>query len=239
MNYEIIKINEQTWRVEDAGVRFFLLTGTKKALLVDSGMNVHNAREIAVSLTNLPVELLNTHADMDHIGSNSEFDTLYMNPAEFLNYSKFVDAKKLLNIVPVWDGDVIDLGERPIQIITQPGHTPGSLALLDAKWRVLFGADSIQDGKIFMFGPQRNLPAYLHSLKKVKRYEDQFDTVYPSHGTFPLPAGIVQELIDGVEKLFRGEIPSSSAAFKNMQLKFYNIGAAGLLCDSDADYEKK
>lgn len=236
MDYEIIKIDEQTWRIEDAGVRFFLLEGSKKALLIDSGMTVHNAREIAASLTDLPVELLNTHADIDHIGSNKEFDTVYMNPAEYNNYSKHVDVKRLTEITPVWDGDILDLGERPIQIITQPGHTPGSIALLDGKRRVLFGADSIQDGNIFMFGPQRNLPAYLHSLKKMKRYENQFDTIYPSHGTFPLPAGVIQELIDGVEKLLRKEIPSTSASFKGMELKAYHIGAAGLLCDSDAPY---
>lgn len=51
MDYQIIQINENSWRIEDHGVRFFLLTGTERALLVDSGMQVHNAREIAESLT--------------------------------------------------------------------------------------------------------------------------------------------------------------------------------------------
>ena len=51
MNCEIIKINDSTWRIEDGDVRFFLLTGTQKALLVDSGMNVHNAKDIAAGLT--------------------------------------------------------------------------------------------------------------------------------------------------------------------------------------------
>ncbi|MBQ0167689.1 MAG: hypothetical protein KBT02_11340 [Treponema sp.] len=45
---DIIKINENTWRIEDQGVRFFLLTGSERALLIDSGMNVHNARDIPV-----------------------------------------------------------------------------------------------------------------------------------------------------------------------------------------------
>jgi len=31
--------NATNWRIADNGVRFFLLTGTKKALLIDSGMN--------------------------------------------------------------------------------------------------------------------------------------------------------------------------------------------------------
>ena len=64
MYYEIIQVNQNTWRIEDSGVRFFLLTGTEKALLIDSGMRVHNAKDIAAALTSLPIELLNT----DHIG---------------------------------------------------------------------------------------------------------------------------------------------------------------------------
>ena len=71
---EIIQINDTTWRIEDNGVRFFLLTGTEKALLIDSGMNTPNAKEIAESITKLPVMLLNTHADTDHISGNGGFD---------------------------------------------------------------------------------------------------------------------------------------------------------------------
>lgn len=63
MNCEIIPINESTWRIEDGGVRLFLLAGSEKALLIDSGMNLHTAREVAAELTSLPLSLLNTHAD--------------------------------------------------------------------------------------------------------------------------------------------------------------------------------
>ena len=41
MNCEIIPINENSWRIEDSGVRCFLLTGSEKALLIDSGRELH------------------------------------------------------------------------------------------------------------------------------------------------------------------------------------------------------
>ena len=101
MDYQIIKMNDNTWRIEDHGVRFFLIAGREKALLIDSGMQVHNAREIAESLTDLPVFLLNTHADMDHIGSNAEFAECYMHPEETVNYH--VDN----SVIPVNEGDIL------------------------------------------------------------------------------------------------------------------------------------
>ena len=226
MNYEIIKIDEKTWRIEDSGVRFFLLTGTEKALIIDSGMTVHNAKEIAETLTDLQIELLNTHADIDHIGSNDEFDIVYMNPAELYNY------KKDTTINPIWDGDIIDLGERRIRVITQPGHTPGSVALLDIEKWVLYSGDSIQDGRIFMFGPHRNIHAYLLSLRKIKNLSDKFDKIYPSHGTITLGTDTLDKLIEGTERVMAGAITPQSAEFHGVPLKLFDMGVAMLLCDN-------
>ena len=78
MKAEIIPMGPDTWRIEDGGVRFFLLAGKERVLMMDSGMTVRDARDIAASLTDRAVFLLNTHADMDHTGSNGVFETLYM-----------------------------------------------------------------------------------------------------------------------------------------------------------------
>lgn len=230
MNCSIIQIDKQTWRFEESGVRFFLLTGTQRALLIDSGMEVHNARELAESLTELPVSLLNTHGDGDHTGSNHEFNTVYMNPAEMVNYAK---DGKTCGLNPVWDGDCIQLGERELEAVTIPGHTPGSIALLDKERRVLFSGDTVQDGNIFMFGPMRNIPAFYHSLRRLKALEDKFDIIYPSHGTFPVNKDLIEDMIAGVERLERGELKPYSAEFRGRPLQRYSIGRASLLCDME------
>ena len=226
---EIISINENTWRIEDDGVRFFLLAGENKALLIDSGMQVHNAKEIAEDLVDLPIELLNTHADMDHVGSNEEFDSFYMNPAEASNY--YNTNKKTGTIIPVSDGDIIDLGGREIEIITLPGHTPGSIAALDISNRVLISGDPIQDGDIFMFGVQREMHAYLLSLEKLEKYKERFDTIYPSHGTFPVGPELIDALHEGASRVMNGEVEGSDAEFFGTKIKRYDVGAAGFLCD--------
>ena len=86
MEYQVIQIDGHTWRIEEERVRFFLLEGEERALLIDSGMQVKNAREIAEGLTKLPVSLLITHGDRDHVGSNGEFTVFYMHPEEASNY---------------------------------------------------------------------------------------------------------------------------------------------------------
>lgn len=226
---EIIKINENTWRMEDGGVRFFLLAGDEKALLIDSGMQVHNAKEIAEGLVNLPIELLNTHADRDHVGSNDEFDSFYMNPAEASNY--YNTNKKTGTIIPVSDGDIIDLGDREIEIVTLPGHTPGSIAVLDRNNKVLFSGDPIQDGDIFMFGVQREMHAYLLSLEKLENYKDRFDAIYPSHGTFPVGPELIDALHEGAVRVMNGEVEGTHVEFHGTKIKRYDVGVAAFLCD--------
>lgn len=227
MAHEIIQINENTWRIEDQGVRFFLLTGTEKALLIDSGMNVHNAREIAGELTTLPLELLNTHADRDHTGSNAEFSEFYMHPADEPAYRQGGGQGA---VVPVGEGDILELGDRPLDIIHIPGHTPGSIAVLDLKGRFLISGDLVQDGNIFMFGPGRDLKAYADSLGRLESFADRFDEVWPSHGSFPVSPALIPQLKTAAEKILAGELTGQELDFHGMSIVRYDAGVAGFLC---------
>lgn len=47
------------------------------------------------------------------------------------------------HVTPLSPGDRIDLGDREIEAVHIPGHTPGQLALLDRGAGVLFGADVV------------------------------------------------------------------------------------------------
>lgn len=227
---EIIQIDPQTWRMEEANVRFFLLAGTQKALLIDSGMQTHNARQIAQSLVPLPVGLLNTHGDMDHVGSNAEFAEFYMNPAEASNY--YNTQKRTGRILPVENGDVIDLGGRRLEILSLPGHTPGSIAVLDVDRRVLISGDPVQDGDIFMFGVQREMHAYLLSLQKLERCRGRFDVIFPSHGSFPVSPDLIPALREGAARVLNGEVPGTDMEFHGIPLKRYDVGCAAFLCNA-------
>ena len=229
MNDEIIPMGENTWRIEDNGVRFFLLAGTERALLIDSGREVHNARDIAESLTDKPVSLLNTHADMDHTGSNAQFDSFYMHPAEEAHYRRGGGQGTLL---PVEEGGEIDLGGRVLRILHLPGHTPGSIAVLDASRRVLISGDPIQEhGRIFMFGAHRNMEDYIRSLEQLEAFTGEFDEIWPSHGDIPIRPDVIPRLIGGAKDVLAGRIPGKAGEIYGHRIAVFDLGFTVLLCD--------
>ena len=229
MEYQIIQINQNSWRVEDSGVRFFLLTGHERALLVDSGRNVHTARDIAGGLTNLPISLLNTHADGDHIGSNAQFESFFMHPDEESNYRR---SDRGGEILPIREGDVIDLGGRELEVIHLPGHTPGSIALLDRTARVLISGDPIQDGRIFMFGHFRNLRTYIRSLEHLQNWRDSFNEIWPSHASFPVKPDLIDKLQSGAQDVLEGKVTGHPEEIYGNRIMAYDLGYATFLCDA-------
>ena len=223
---EIIQINENTWRIEDGGVRFFLFCGTQKAALIDTGMNRPDARQIAERLTKLPLIVINTHADPDHTSGNGAFDAVYMSPAEEENYRFF---KSTGQILPVHEGDVIDLGGRPLKIIDIPGHTPGSIAVLDVNGRVLVSGDTVSDSNIFMFGPRRDLALFTQSLRHLSEYEGQFDEIYPMHGLFPVKPELIGQLLEGAQQVLSGKAEGRLVKVFDREVTLYRFPYAGFL----------
>lgn len=225
---EVIRIKDDTYRIEDGGVRFFVFCGTKKAAVIDTGMNTPDAKQIAKAITELPLILINTHADPDHISGNPAFDSFYMSPAEEGNYREHGGEKEYL---PVKEGDVIELGDRSLFVIDIPGHTPGSIALLDEKNRILVSGDSVQNGNIFMFGKRRDLARYAESMKHLLEFEGKYDEIYPMHGGFPQKPGLVRELLEGAQEIMDGRAEGTKVDVFGNQVMLYKFPYAGFLCD--------
>ncbi len=231
MAEEIIQINENTWRIEDGHVRFFLFCGTERAALIDTGMTKPDARRVAEGLTKLPLIVINTHADPDHISGNGAFDEIYMSPAEEDNYRAHHGEGRL---IPVREGDVIDLGERPLRVIDIPGHTPGSIAIFDEKNRILVSGDSVQDSNIYMFGPRRDLRRYVESLRRLAKYDGLFDEIWPMHGSFPVEPDLIGKLIEGAEEVLSGSAAGTNVTLHGVDICLYRFPYAGFLCDRPA-----
>ncbi len=206
MNH-ITKVMEHFWIFEEEGVRSFFFEGRERAMLVDTGFGTLRLREMARELTQLPIMLVNTHTDKDHTGCNRDFKPVYMHPAEMDYYKNALPAGcSMEDVCPLWEGEVIDLDYWRFEVILTPGHTPGSIMLLEREKRMLISGDTIQDGDIFMFGPGRNMPAFQCSLKKMIAMADAFDSIWPSHGSYPLKPDIISGILKGSQELAAGKL---------------------------------
>ena len=202
---QVTELYRNTWVIEDMGVRIFLLSGEEKALLIDTGRSALPLREIAAQYTDLPLLLLNTHADPDHISGNGAFEEFFMHPSEAIVYHNM--HKGTGKLIPVYEGDEIDLGKRVLRILHVPGHTPGSITVLDKVARCLIGGDPIQkNGDIFMFGPHRDMEAYVAGLRHLLKFREEFDVIYPSHAQLAVGKDCIGELIAGAQDILAGKI---------------------------------
>ena len=219
---------KNTWAETDQGVRFFLLAGKEKALLIDTGVTGLDLRSLISPHTDLPVQLLNTHADRDHIAGNSKFREYYMHPSEAAFYRNVQHGSG--KMLPVFDGDPIDLGGRILEIIHLPGHTPGSITVLDRENRCLIGGDPIQeDGHIFMFGEQRDMEAYIAGLERLMKRED-FNYIYPSHAKEKVSRDVIPQLIDGAKNILAGKVPGEEIEVHGNQAASCDVGVSRFLC---------
>ncbi len=172
----------------------YLIVGSSKALLFDTGMGISDIKKLTSSLTQLPVSVVNSHTHNDHVGDNWQFADVYGMDTDFTRLSaKGSREDAQAEIVPgeicgdlpknfnaalyatrpfhvthwLHDGDMIDLGGRTIQIVATPGHTPDAISLLDEKNGLLFTGDTYYPGPIYLYRPETDLDAYESSLQKM------------------------------------------------------------------------
>lgn len=227
---EIIKIDSQTWRFEDGFVRFFLLEGDSKAVMIDSGVNCPDAIKIAKTLTDKPIMLLNTHGDGDHTSGTSGFSEIHMHALDYINCEINIRYPET-TLVEINDGEVIELGKRPLKIIHIPGHTEGSVAILDRKNRVLYAGDSVQKGHIYMFGSKRNPEKYEQSLEKLIAFKEEYDHIYASHDEFMLSNDYVEKVKTAWKQVRNGEVMFEEIELYGNKVKSYTTQVCGFFMD--------
>lgn len=187
----------------------WLIHGRDRHLLLDSGMGLRPLRpEIAV-LSERPVTNVCTHCHFDHMGCAHEFETRLGHASEAEDYAHPNLVRScatnwlgpdLLTAIPcenydissytltpapltgyLDEGDVLDTGDRVFNVFHLPGHSPGSIALYEAKTRTLFSGDVIYDGMLIDNAWHSDPEAYRESLHRLK--ELAVEQVHAGHET--------------------------------------------------------
>lgn len=171
------------------------LRGRDRDLLVDSGMGVVSLRRYVPLVTERPLLAVASHSHFDHVGSHHEFSERLAHPAEApllaaptrenlliepyvsddifmaLPPAPYSSATYAVKAAPVTrlleDGDVVDLGDRRLEVIHTPGHSPGGIALLERATGILFSGDIVYDGPLVEDLAHSDAGDYLRSMRRL------------------------------------------------------------------------
>jgi glyoxylase-like metal-dependent hydrolase (beta-lactamase superfamily II) len=144
---------------------------------------------------NLQLKLIvNTHAHIDHIEANSDLKEktsallcihsadadMLVNPQKNLSFFIGSPVSSPASDRLLSDGDVLEFGTLRLRIIHTPGHSPGSICLLDDER--IFTGDLLFAGGIGRYDfPGSSYETLMDSLWKVMELDDDL-VVYPGHG---------------------------------------------------------
>jgi len=218
----------------------YLVGGEKRALVIDTGTGFYDMKELIGRLTSLPYDVVVTHGHPDHAGGIGQFDTVYMHPADVeaakrLTYEGAVqygeimwnmaigyrgvwgytpaDARrftKLPEFKPLAEGMVFDLGGRKLTVYEVPGHTLGSVVLIDDKSRILFSGDAANGN---VGANATSVSTLLRGLLKLQKLRGQsWERQYTGHtsyaGTIDAVSQspqVLEDLIEAFRSLLRGD----------------------------------
>ena len=181
--------------------------GRRHDVVVDTGFGFRPLVDEVAALRERPVVAIASHTHFDHVGGHHQFAERWAHRAEADVLSDPDDHRTvwdlyrddpLLERLPepgfdtsAWTvapapvtrvldhGDEIDLGDRVLEVVHLPGHSPGSICLLERATRTLFTGDVVYDGVFFdhLFHSDREL--YRESLARLR--ELPADTFHGGH----------------------------------------------------------
>ena len=212
----------------------YLVLGKDRGVILDTGTGIGNIRDVVEALTDYPISVLLTHEHYDHVAGAYRWDKIIMyentdalkvlkTGRDNASLQKYLKADYLWKPLPkkfdpetwiipsmeptklVTEGDVIDLGERALEVIYTPGHSPGQMCLLDKKHRILFTGDHFFPGPLYAFGPDVNMDDYIQSNEKLVERIDEFDYLCSGHNDPWVKSEVLVRVGKAFDTIFEGK----------------------------------
>ena len=176
----------------------YLITGTERALLVDTTMAHADLMDTVRGLTSLPVSVAVTHPHLDHMLHAYAFDTVYLHERDAAQLDAhlasmarmlrgdtgmdiltdmvpdFLDrALHVQGVVPMKDGDVIDLGGGvQVEMMELGGHMQNHVVFADHGHRCVFTGDAVGSG--YVVGVNYPKDRFLETYRWYRENLDRF-----------------------------------------------------------------
>jgi glyoxylase-like metal-dependent hydrolase (beta-lactamase superfamily II) len=225
-----VKYEDGIYGLEQQRVRAFLIIGTESALLLDTGAIEADLPGMIRQITDLPLTVVLTHRDGDHLANLPLFSKAYIHEKDLEAAASQLSLSNT-ELLPLKEGEVFQLGGRSLSVIHTPGHTPGSICLLDEENRALFSGDTVSYGPVYMFGGHRDFPSYIDSLRRLdqQRARKAFDRVFCCHNSCPISPDVILDLISCAEGIMDHTIQGSPVVIHSgMEVLLGTVGKAGI-----------
>lgn len=228
--FQIDEIDDQTWVISEDGhweqPHCYLLAGTNRAILIDTGLGIGNLQEVVNQITQLPVFVVTTHVHWDHIGGHRFFEAFAVHESE----KGWIDGQFPLPLSVVKqnllkqpccfpmgfnpgqyrifqgtptqilrDGDLLDLGGRVLSVIHTPGHSPGHCCFYEMQRQYLYSGDLIYLGTLDAFYPTTNPDDFFHSVKRL--LDLPMKKILPGHFSLNVPLDLVKRITEAFEEI--------------------------------------
>jgi len=255
-NYKIENITPDVYRIEEFGLgTIYFVKGKERSILIDTGTGVADLKSVIDLLTETPYDVLLTHGHYDHAGGIGQFNAVYLNQKDLymvknISVEERIEyARSILNTYPelkgqfdidyikpwreepsfnfIKDGDIIELGDKTLKIFETPGHTEGSVCILDEADHVLFSGDNLQPILLLTEdGDDRNevIINWYRSVERIVPYFSDFDHLCGGHEK--IDKSIIYELMECGKGIVEGELkpePTQIHIFKGMFVNYKNI----------------
>jgi glyoxylase-like metal-dependent hydrolase (beta-lactamase superfamily II) len=218
----------------------YLILGSNRAILFDSGPGVRGIKPVVESLTDLPVTVASSHFHYDHVGNHKQFDRVALvdlphlreraqsgvfrpSSREHLGFMEGFDPPAL--VVSEWwaPESQVDLGSRVLTVIHAPGHAPESIVLLDRDRRLLFTGDYIYEGPLFAFLPGSDLNHYLLTAQRLVETVPAGTRLLTAHRETPPGVPVLDhadlvELQETLEQLRQGTLEGDGFYIKSYRI---------------------
>ncbi|NMM61712.1 MBL fold metallo-hydrolase [Clostridium sp. P21] len=217
----------------------YLLNGTERSILIDTGLGICNIYDEVIKLTDKPVTAVATHIHWDHIGGHKFFPNFYAYEDElnWLNGEFPLTLEQIKDMVVdrcdlpegynvnnyeffqgmptkvLKDNDIIDIGGRSIQVLHTPGHSPGHICFFEKECGYLFTGDLVYKDTLFAYYPSTDPKAYLKSIERVAALPVK--KVFPAHHSLDIHPEILIRMRDAFRQLeWEGKLHHGSGTFK-------------------------
>ena len=209
----------------------YLIVGHRQAVLFDTGMGISDIRKLTTRLTSRPVVVLNSHTHNDHVGGNWQFAFVYGMDTDFTRTNARgsredaqaeITPDQLCGDLPkgfdpktyatkpwkisrsIHDGFKINLGDRTLEILSTPGHTPDAISLLDRTNGLLFTGDTFYPAPIWLFRPETDLDSYDASVKRLAALAPELKLVLGAHNVPVAQPDVLPRLVEAIQAVRSG-----------------------------------